>query len=63
MRRRALLTTLGAFGSAGLAGCSNLSNDDPPAGSLRFENEDDLPHVIRVAVHRRPTCGISGRSV
>lgn len=43
--------------TAGLAGCSALSGRDAPAGSLRFDNRDDLPHLfaLRVAdVGERP---------
>ena len=50
MERRALLATLGAAGAAALAGCSVFGNDDAPAGSLRFVNDDDLPHVVGVTV-------------
>jgi len=34
----------------GLAGCSSLQQGDVPAGSLQFENQDDLPHVIGMSV-------------
>jgi hypothetical protein len=50
MNRRALLTSLSSLGLVGLAGCSGLQQDDIPAGSLRFENQDDLPHIIRMSV-------------
>ena len=50
MNRRALLTSLGALGVAGLAGCSRFLNGDVPAGSLQFENRDNLPHVIGMSV-------------
>ncbi|WP_276259338.1 hypothetical protein [Haloglomus litoreum] len=49
--RRRLLAALGATATTALAGCSNLTgSDDPPAGSLRFENRHSVPHSIRVAV-------------
>ena len=51
--RRALLAALGTAGGAGLAGCSGLGTggtDDPPAGSLRFENDHDLPHAVSMRV-------------
>ncbi|UPV75675.1 hypothetical protein M0R89_06325 [Halorussus limi] len=50
MDRRALLTSLSTVGVTGLTGCSDILNDDIPAGSLQFENRDDLPHVIGVSV-------------
>ncbi|WP_254838694.1 hypothetical protein [Natronomonas marina] len=46
--RRSLLTSLGAVTVGGLAGCTSLLDREPPAGSLRFEN--DLPHAIRFEV-------------
>lgn len=50
MNRRTLLTSVGAIGVSGLAGCSQFRNGDVPAGSLQFENRDDLPHNIGVSV-------------
>lgn len=50
MNRRALLASLSALGVSGLAGCSRLQNDDIPAGSLQFENQDNLPHIIGISV-------------
>ena len=50
LNRRAFLATLGASTIASFAGCSTVGNDDPPAGSLQFTNQDSLPHAIRVAV-------------
>jgi len=57
MDRRAFLSGLGVSGAVSLAGCSGLidglggdSTDDPPAGSLRFENRHDLPHVVGFTV-------------
>jgi hypothetical protein len=49
-RRRAFLASLGSAAAFGLAGCSRLRSGEPPAGSLRFENDHDLPHAITVAV-------------
>ncbi|WP_254824061.1 hypothetical protein [Haloglomus halophilum] len=50
--RRRFLAALGTTATATLAGCSALtgSGDDPPAGSLRFENRHSVPHSIRVEV-------------
>lgn len=50
MNRRALLASFSALGVASLAGCSSFQNDDIPAGSLQFENQDDLPHVIGISI-------------
>lgn len=50
MKRRTLLTSLSALHVSSLAGCSGFLNDDIPAGSLQFENRDDLPHVIGMSV-------------
>ncbi|ERG97767.1 MAG: hypothetical protein J07HQX50_01795 [Haloquadratum sp. J07HQX50] len=50
MNRRALLASLSSLGLVGIAGCSSLQQDDIPAGSLQFENQDDLPHVIGMSV-------------
>jgi hypothetical protein len=50
MYRRALLSSLSALGVSGLAGCSTFRDDDIPAGSLQFENRDNLPHVIGISV-------------
>ncbi|WP_440992268.1 hypothetical protein [Haloarchaeobius baliensis] len=50
MNRRSLLTSLGTLGVTGVAGCSGLLDEDVPAGSLRFENRDSLPHVIGMSV-------------
>ncbi|MFB6146944.1 MAG: hypothetical protein ABEJ08_04585 [Halobacteriaceae archaeon] len=48
--RRSVLGAVGTVLLGSLAGCSALSDDRSPAGSLRFVNEDDLPHVISVRV-------------
>ena len=50
MNRRHFLTSLSAVSVIGFAGCSDVLNDDIPAGSLQFENQDDLPHVIGISV-------------
>ena len=50
MHRRALLASLSALSMSGLAGCASFQNDDIPAGSLQFENQDNLPHVIGISV-------------
>lgn len=50
MNRRALLASLSTLGVSGLAGCSGFQNNDIPAGSLQFENQDDLPHVVGISV-------------
>jgi hypothetical protein len=49
-RRRDVLAALGTAAVGGLAGCADLLSDRPPAGSLRFENDHDLPHVVSVRV-------------
>lgn len=48
--RRSVLGALGTAVLGSLAGCSVLGPDRPPAGSLRFRNDGDLPHVISVRV-------------
>jgi len=50
MDRRTFLTSLGTLGVSGLAGCSQFLNGDVPAGSLQFENQSDLPHIIGISV-------------
>ncbi|MDG5778836.1 hypothetical protein QA599_20555 [Haloarculaceae archaeon H-GB1-1] len=50
LNRRAFLATLGASTIGSFAGCSTVGNDDPPAGSLQFTNQDSLPHAIQLAV-------------
>ena len=50
MNRRSVLASLGALGITGLTGCSEFLNDDIPAGSLQFENQDTLPHIIGISV-------------
>jgi hypothetical protein len=48
--RRTLLTAAGSVSLGSLAGCTDLLSRSPPAGSLRFENDHDLPHTIRLEV-------------
>jgi hypothetical protein len=51
--RRDLLTALGTTTTAALAGCAGLrsgESNDPPAGSLRFVNDDVVPHTITMRV-------------
>jgi hypothetical protein len=50
LSRRTLLKTTAAGAIGSLAGCTGLLDRSPPAGSLRFENNDNLPHAIRVEV-------------
>jgi hypothetical protein len=50
MYRRTFLTSIGSIPLAGLAGCSAESSESPPAGSLRFVNEHNVPHAIRMRV-------------
>lgn len=50
LNRRTFLATLGASATGRLAGCATIRNDDPPAGSLQFTNQDSLPHLIQLAV-------------
>lgn len=48
--RRSLLASLSTLPALCLAGCSVVQSTRPPAGSLRFENDDRLPHAITVRV-------------
>lgn len=50
LNRRTFLTALGTVTVGSLSGCAFLSDQSPPAGSLRFENDHDLPHSIRIEV-------------
>ncbi|SEP33852.1 hypothetical protein SAMN05216388_11021, partial [Halorientalis persicus] len=50
MKRRALLSSLGVVVASSLTGCSTPGNEEPPAGSLRFANQHDLPHSIGLTV-------------
>ncbi|MFD1512506.1 hypothetical protein [Halomarina rubra] len=50
MYRRTLLSSLGALGATTLAGCSSTSEEGLPAGSLRFINRHDLPHLVSLTV-------------
>lgn len=45
--RRSVLASLGIVA---LAGCGFRSDGGPPAGSLRFVNEHELPHAISMQV-------------
>jgi hypothetical protein len=48
--RRTVLASLGTALAGGLAGCGSVGGDSPSAGSLRFQNDHDLPHSIRIEV-------------
>lgn len=48
--RRSFLTTVGAASLATIAGCGMPGSEKPPAGSLRFVNDHDLPHTISMEV-------------
>lgn len=48
VKRRTLLVSVGGLST--LAGCSVLTEGDLPAGTVQFENRDDLPHVIEMSV-------------
>lgn len=48
--RRRLLAGLSATSLVGLAGCPSVTTSGPPAGSLRFRNDDDVPHVLTLRV-------------
>ena len=48
--RRAYLAAGGTTLAVALAGCGTADTQDPPAGSLRFENRHNLPHQISIAV-------------
>ncbi len=48
--RRSVLASLGTATVGSLAGCGGFSDQSPPAGSLRFENDHTVPHAIRVKV-------------
>ncbi|MFB6196906.1 MAG: hypothetical protein ABEI52_01380, partial [Halobacteriaceae archaeon] len=48
--RREFLGATGAVALGALAGCSLPGTGRPPAGSLRFKNDDSLPHVMSVRV-------------
>lgn len=50
IERRGFLASLGTIAISGLAGCSLLQSESPPAGSLRFVNNSNLPHSITVRV-------------
>ncbi len=48
--RRTVLTSLSTLTLISLAGCSFLPSERLPAGSLVFENQHDLPHLITAQV-------------
>ncbi|WP_135806310.1 hypothetical protein [Halorussus marinus] len=48
--RRSVLAALSSAAVVATAGCSSIRSDDPPAGSLRFVNDDDVPHTITMGV-------------
>ncbi|WP_435361115.1 hypothetical protein [Haloarchaeobius sp. DFWS5] len=50
--RRRLLAALGTAATAGLAGCNDTvsGSGEPPAGSIQFVNEHDLPHSVEFVV-------------
>lgn len=48
--RRTYLSSLEAVTIGSLAGCTAITEQSPPAGSLRFVNDSTLPHSIRVEV-------------
>lgn len=48
--RRSFVASLGTVATVGLAGCGLGGESEPPAGSLRIENNHDLPHGIRMRV-------------
>ena len=50
MDRRAVLASFGSLAIGGFAGCSTGRSERPPAGSLRFANDDDVPHSLTVRV-------------
>jgi hypothetical protein len=48
--RRAVLAAASTAFAASVAGCGQSGSDDPPAGTVRFVNRDDVPHDLRIAV-------------
>lgn len=48
--RRGVLGGLSTASVGCLAGCSALLENDPPAGSVQFTNDDDLPHTLSLWV-------------
>lgn len=50
MSRRALRSSLGVPGGSCLAGRSTTVDEEPSAGSVRFSNRHDLPHVVGFTV-------------
>lgn len=50
MKRRRFVASAGSLTVGSLAGCTMFADQSPPAGSLRFENDHSVPHLIRLAV-------------
>jgi hypothetical protein len=50
VNRRTLLASLGVLSVSSLSGCLSAGDTAIPAGSLQFENQDDLPHIINTSV-------------
>lgn len=50
LNRRTFLAALGAGTVGSLSGCASLFDQSHPAGSLRFVNDHNLPHSIRIEV-------------
>lgn len=50
MNRRDVLASTGIIALGGLAGCSSYRTESTPAGSLRFANQDEVPHSISIRV-------------
>jgi hypothetical protein len=51
MNRRVVLAAVGAASLGSIAGCSFRQSDEPPTGSLRFVNDDEIvPHSITMRV-------------
>jgi hypothetical protein len=50
MNRRSVLAGVGTVVIGGVAGCSSPLSDRPPAGTLRFVNDHNLPHLVSMQV-------------
>lgn len=50
MQRRRFVASIGAVTVGSLTGCTMFSDQSPPAGSLHFENDHSVPHLIRLEV-------------
>lgn len=48
--RRSVLSSLGAIAFGGIAGRTSAELNDPPASSLRFNYDHDVPHSITMRV-------------